>query len=40
MVPSQCWIRNVVWKPMNSVQKCHLPSRSSSMRPVNFGHQK
>jgi hypothetical protein len=29
-----------VWKPMNSIQKWILPSRSSSMRPVSLGHQK
>ena len=26
--------------PMNSVQKCHLPSVLSSILPVNLGHQK
>ncbi len=29
-----------MWKPVNSVQKCSLPSRSSSILPVIFGHQK
>ena len=38
--PSQCWIRNVVWKPMNNSQKCHLPSVSFNILPVHFGHQK
>ena len=38
--PSQCWIRKVVWKPMNSIQKWILPSVSSSIRPVSLGHQK
>ena len=27
-------------KPMNMTQNVHLPSRSSSIRPVNFGNQK
>ena len=27
-------------KPMNSVQKCHLPSVSLSFLPVHLGHQK
>ena len=31
---------NVGWNPMNVVQKCTLPSRSSRNRPVIFGHQK
>jgi len=38
--PSQCWTRNVVWKPMKVSQKCTLPSRSSSIRPVILGNQK
>src|SRR5690349_11315 len=38
--PSQCWTRKVVWKPMNVSQKCTLPSRSSSIRPVILGNQK
>src|SRR5690606_32388400 len=38
--PSQCWIRKVPWKPTNRVQKVILPSRSSSILPVNLGHQK
>ena len=38
--PSQCWTRNVVWKPMNSSQKCTLPRLSLSILPVHFGHQK
>ncbi|PPS75230.1 hypothetical protein BZZ08_06756 [Streptomyces sp. MH60] len=38
--PSQCWTRKVPWKPVNSVQKVILPRRSSSILPVNFGHQK
>ncbi len=38
--PSQCCTRNVPWKPTNSVQNVILPSRSSSILPVNFGHQK
>ncbi len=29
-----------MWKPMNSIQKCTTPSRSLSIRPVHFGHQK
>ena len=29
-----------MWKPMNSIQKCTMPRRSLSMRPVHFGHQK
>lgn len=29
-----------MWNPMNSIQNCTLPSRSSSILPVNFGHQK
>ena len=29
-----------MWKPTNSVQKWILPSRSSSILPVIFGHQK
>ena len=33
-------MRKVVWNPMNSIQKWIFPSRSSSIRPVNFGHQK
>ena len=32
--PSQCCTRNVVWKPMNSNQKCTFPSRSSSIQQV------
>src|SRR5438067_6961049 len=39
-LPSQCCTRNVVWNPMNVSQKCTLPSRSSSIRPVIFGNQK
>jgi len=38
--PSQCWIRNVMWNPMNVVQKCNCPSFSSRNRPVIFGNQK
>jgi hypothetical protein len=40
MTPSQCWTRNVMWNPMNSVQKCHVPSVLFSIFPVNLGHQK
>ena len=29
-----------MWKPMNVVQKCSLPSVSSIIRPVIFGNQK
>ena len=29
-----------MWKPMNVVQKCSRPSRSSRNRPVIFGNQK
>ena len=29
-----------MWKPKNSIQKWILPSVSSSIRPVNLGHQK
>src|SRR5699024_4328849 len=31
ITPSQCWIRNVPWKPKNSIQKWILPSLSSSI---------
>src|SRR5205823_4764392 len=37
--PSWCWTRNVMLNPMNRSQKCHLPSRSSIILPVNFGNQ-
>ena len=37
--PSWCWTRNVMLNPMNNSQKCALPSRSSIIRPVNFGNQ-
>src|SRR4029077_17188586 len=40
MPPSQCWTRNVMWNPMNKVQKCHPARVSLSFFPVNFGHQK
>ena len=40
LIPSQCWIRNVIWKPKKRVQKWIFPRRSLSMRPVIFGHQK
>ena len=34
-----CCGKNVRLKPMKMSQKFSLPSRSSSMRPKNFGHQ-
>jgi len=37
--PRMCIGPNVRLKKMNVHQKCHLPSRSSNIRPVIFGNQ-
>ena len=37
--PSMCCGKKVMLKPAKISQKATLPSRSSSMRPKNFGHQ-
>ena len=38
-IPIRCIGANVRLKKMNVVQKCHLPRRSSNIRPVIFGNQ-
>jgi hypothetical protein len=38
--PAECWIRKVVWNPMNTKPKDHLPRPSDSIRPLIFGNQK
>ena len=37
--PSSYIGMKVMRKPTRMTQKCHLPSRSDSMRPVIFGNQ-
>ncbi len=37
--PRMCIGKYSTFMPMNIVQKCHLPIRSSSMRPLNLGNQ-
>ena len=38
-MPIRCIGAKVRLKKMNVSQKCHLPSRSSNIRPVIFGNQ-
>ena len=38
-MPMRCIGKKVRFIPMNTNQKCSLPSRSSNSRPNTFGHQ-
>ena len=38
-MPMMCMGPKVRLKKMNVIQKCHLPRRSSNIRPVIFGNQ-
>ena len=37
--PAECCTRKVTQNPIMMVQKLHLPIRSPSIRPLNFGNQ-
>ena len=39
ITPRKCCMKNVILNPITVSQKCHFPSVSDNIRPVNFGNQ-